>query len=260
MWRVVPGSSVYFFLLERTTHALKELQGTNGQLLSFHISLLSAAIARGVASVIFLPVTVVKTRFEAMGPSRSYTSTLGALRTIARAEGASALWSGLLPTVLRDVPHSALYYAMYNYTKSLILPLRGPDSRVPIGALNFASGLISGLTATIVSHPFDVIRTRIQTQSAVPSALNPRGMIPMAIKIVRVREHHSLYNLQCHLYDTRNSSWRADDSLLLYKKNRRQEEGLRTFSRGFAPRLLRRSLSPAFTWTFYEELVQLLKR
>lgn len=188
MWRVVPGSSVYFFLLERTTLALKEMQGTSSQLLPFHVSLLSAAIARGVASVIFLPVTVVKTRFEAMGPNRAYSSTLGALRTIARTEGVPTLWSGLVPTVLRDVPHSALYYAMYNYTKSIILPMRSPDSRVPIGALNFASGLISGLTATIVSHPFDVIRTRIQTHnSSTTSASHPKGMIKTALKIVKVR-------------------------------------------------------------------------
>lgn len=141
----------------------------------------------------FLPVTVVKTRFEAMGPNRPYTSTLGALRAISATEGVGALWSGLVPTVLRDVPHSAIYYAMYNYTKSIIIPWRSPDSRVPISALNFTSGIFSGLTATLVSHPFDVIRTRLQTQYAstistpTTAARLSRGMIPTTLMILKVR-------------------------------------------------------------------------
>lgn len=73
---------------------------------------------------------------------------------------------------------------MYNYTKGVILPLRPADSRVPVAALNFLSGVISGLTATIVSHPFDFIRTRLQTQYGQQE---PSGMIEMITKVVKVR-------------------------------------------------------------------------
>lgn len=184
MWRVVPGSSVYFFLLDKTTAGLRSVTKTEKKTLPVHLSLLSAAMARSVASVLFLPVTVVKTRFEAMGPERPYRSTIHAMQTIIKVEGARSLWSGLIATLLRDVPHSALYFAMYNYTKGVILPLRTPDSRVPVAALNFLSGVISGLTATIVSHPFDVIRTRLQTQYG---SQNPDGMLQMTKKIVTVR-------------------------------------------------------------------------
>lgn len=193
MWRVVPGSSVYFFLLDKTTTAMKTTMKTpNSTTLPVHLSLLSAALARSVASVLFLPFTVVKTRFEAMGAERPYRSTLHAMQTISRVEGLRALWTGLVPTLLRDVPHSALYFAMYNYMKSVILPLRSPESRIPVVGLNFVAGMISGLTATVVSHPFDVVRTRLQTQYGSTS---PRGMIDMTWKMVKVRLSGGYFSL-----------------------------------------------------------------
>lgn len=184
MWRVVPGSSVYFFLLDKTTTGLRTMTNSTSKTLPVHLSLLSAALARSVASVLFLPVTVVKTRFEAMGPERPYRSTIHAMQTIFKVEGARSLWAGMVPTLLRDVPHSALYFAMYNYTKGVIQPLRPADSRVPMAALNFLAGVISGLTATVVSHPFDFIRTRLQTQYGQQA---PSGMLEMVSKVVKVR-------------------------------------------------------------------------
>jgi hypothetical protein len=162
---------------------MKQTLAPDAKRLPVHLALLSAALARSIASIAFLPVTVVKTRFEALGASTPYSSTWGALRSIAATEGFRSLWSGLVPTVLRDVPHSALYYAMYNYTKSVLLPMRNPDSRIPIGVLNFTAGIISGLSATIFSHPFDVIRTRLQAQASLSSL----GMVNMTLKILKVR-------------------------------------------------------------------------
>jgi solute carrier family 25 protein 38 len=184
MWRILPGSAVYFFLLDKVTTGFRQTLSTDVKSLPVHLSLLSAAVARGAASFLFLPITVVKTRFEAMGPNRPYSSTLGALKSIAATEGIRSLWSGLVPTILRDVPHSALYFAMYNYTKSIIIPMRPPDSKVPVGVLNFSAGIISGLSATIISHPFDVIRTRLQTQYSTSSPV--KGTFEMTRQIIKV--------------------------------------------------------------------------
>lgn len=185
IWRVVPGSAMYFLLLEKITNLLRRSDGIADirTPLPVHLSLLAGASARSAASVLFLPITVVKTRFEAMGISNPYSSTIGAMQTIARVEGVSSLYRGLVPTVLRDAPHSAFYYAMYNYTKEVLSPYRRPDSQIPVAVLNFVAGLISGLTATIISHPFDVIRTRLQTQFATRS---PQGMMAIAAYMIQV--------------------------------------------------------------------------
>lgn len=143
-----------------------------------------AAASRSVASTVFLPLTVVKTRFEAMGSTRPYTSTWNAIVFIQKIEGWRSLWSGLWPTLLRDVPHSALYYSIYNHLKRVLHPLRKNDSKIPIGFYNLAAGVSAGLIATLTNHPFDVIRTRTQTQFGNQK---PLGMVKMTARIVKVR-------------------------------------------------------------------------
>ena len=66
------------------------------------------------------PVTTVKTRMEASGAAAAayaYRSVPQALSLIVRTEGPLALWRGLAPALLSNVPFSALHYAAYSYLR-----------------------------------------------------------------------------------------------------------------------------------------------
>lgn len=50
----------------------------------------------------------------------NYGSVAGAFRSVCQTEGPAALFSGLMATLLRDVPFSAIYVMSYSQTKALL--------------------------------------------------------------------------------------------------------------------------------------------
>jgi len=113
--RTVPGSGVYFFMLSNIHPLMKKIFQSEG---SF-VALLSGFSARTLATITLMPFTVIKTRFEATG-TNVYKNTFDALKTIARYERLRGLYSGLLPTVLRDAPFSGIYFMFYSRTKQTL--------------------------------------------------------------------------------------------------------------------------------------------
>jgi solute carrier family 25 protein 38 len=71
------------------------------------------------------------------------------------------LTCGLIPTLLRDAPFSGLYLLMYTSSKKAVgkewmdSPSLGPYVR-------FSCGIAAGIGASLVTQPFDVIKTKMQ--------------------------------------------------------------------------------------------------
>ncbi|XP_068192068.1 mitochondrial glycine transporter B-like isoform X2 [Antennarius striatus] len=111
--RTIPGVGIYF----STYYSLKNHFFQDRNPGAFEAVLLGGG-ARTVAGVCMLPVTVIKTRFEC--GMYNYGSVAGALRSVCQTEGPAALYSGLMATLLRDVPFSAVYVMFYSQTKALL--------------------------------------------------------------------------------------------------------------------------------------------
>lgn len=124
--------------------------------------------SRSIAAVLLIPVTVVKTRYES--GIYAYQSITDALRHTYRNEGLRGLRSGLLPTLMRDVPFSGLYYMFFSQLKILINPLYingqniqldtqqySKTSLLSSSSLTFLCGLTAGVMASVVTQPMDVV-------------------------------------------------------------------------------------------------------
>lgn len=152
-WRVFPGGGIYYSLLHLLESQMKIIKKDLGKMDKFIIG----AASRALATTIMSPITLVKTRFE------YYPKHLGIYPTLAnivKNDGVRGLFSGLVPSIMRDAPYSGLFYLFYTSSKQLIstnfnLPIDSPYVQSP-------SGSIAGVLATLFTHPFDVARTRIQ--------------------------------------------------------------------------------------------------
>lgn len=122
-----------------------------------------------IGQVIASPADLVKVRMQAdgrlvkLGQQPRYTGVADAFTKIARAEGVTGLWRGVGPNAQRAFLVNMGELACYDQSKQWIIG-RGIAAD-NIGAHTLAS-VMSGLSATILSCPADVVKTRMMNQGA----------------------------------------------------------------------------------------------
>jgi solute carrier family 25 protein 38 len=223
--RVFFGAGIYFTSL----HAMADILG-NSPASAF----LAGASARALAVALLAPVSVLKTRLEVRGLERGTSlrglSEFRALGVLAKSEGIATLFSGLVPTLLRDAPFSGIYVSAYyalrdvaginttttSTTTSSSSSSKHGDSSLKRTLLIFTTGLTAGAFATAVTHPFDVLKTRLQLR-------------PAAGRFV-------------------SGSVILEEAMTLFS-----QQGIKGFFAGFGARVTKRTLSTALTWTLFEE-------
>nr|XP_015800697.2 mitochondrial glycine transporter B [Nothobranchius furzeri] len=159
--RTIPGVGIYF----STYYSLKQHFLQDGRPSAVQAVLLGGG-ARTVAGIVMLPITVIKTRFEC-GRYR-YASVCGALRSVCRTEGPAALFSGLMATLLRDVPFSGVYVMFYSQAKAALPPEISASASAPLA--NFSCGILAGVLASLITQPADVIKTHVQVNPQLRTA------------------------------------------------------------------------------------------
>ena len=184
--RVCAGAGIYFTSIETMTSYAKSYversnSGANqsrcsmdaiGSKLNFAIG----ASSRSLGAIVTLPITIVKTRIEAT-KHHGYTGIVDALTNIWRNETWGGLYRGLIPTLIRDVPFSGIYLVLYKKMKIYALDyffyeqLSDDVSLSP--EISFSIGFLAGAVATAITHPFDVIKTRMQ----VSKTKNTKGLV-----------------------------------------------------------------------------------
>lgn len=213
-----------------------------------------AGLSSGLTEAILIvtPAEVCKIRMQSQRHSlldpieanaRKYGNVVRTAITIVREEGYSALYKGVVPTMLRQGCNQAVNFTVYNSMKTYWLERQQqqhfqhrkfgrqdgknpePLQQLP-GTISMLIGGLSGAMGPIINNPLDVVKTRLQKQNTTKNTNStPKytGLIQACFKIAK-------------------------------------EEGAGALWKGITPRLMRIVPGQAITFTTYEAICRWLQR
>jgi solute carrier family 25 iron transporter 28/37 len=197
------------------------------------------AIAGGVATIahdsIMTPCDVIKQRMQ-LG---CYESLGHCVRHMRANEGYVAFYRSVPITLAMNVPFGATFVACNeNMKRFLRLADSGrPSEKMRVLPWYFVSAGISGAVASLVTQPFDVIKTRLQTQDVLERCYKTEGGVAEPFRPDAVPRYAGVVGALQVLY---------------------AEEGLRGFFRGAHVRMVVQIPSGALAWGTYEFIKSML--
>ncbi|KAK8480351.1 hypothetical protein V6N11_036396 [Hibiscus sabdariffa] len=208
-----PISALYTFSYESVKGALLPI-------LPKEYHSLAHCMAGGCASIatsfIFTPSERIK---QQMQVGVHYQNCWKALVEIIKRGGLPSLYTGWGAVLCRNVPHSIIKFYTYESLKQVMLTSsQSPAQSNTLQTL--VCGALAGSTAAFFTTPFDVVKTRLQTQ--IPGSLSRYNNV-----------YHALQDIWMH-------------------------EGLKGVYRGLVPRLVMYTTQGALFFASYEFFKQLL--
>ena len=134
--------------------AISKRYGHNGESNLF-CKILTAMATGTLGAVIANPVDLIKVRMM-VTPTR-YTSLIHGLGEVYKREGLHGLYKGVVPSTLRGAFIAAGELATYDHAKTSIKHYFHVEEGYKLHTI---SSLVTGLVATTVAAPFDLIKTR----------------------------------------------------------------------------------------------------
>ncbi|XBW38799.1 hypothetical protein QEN19_004385 [Hanseniaspora menglaensis] len=202
-------------------------------------ALTCGAGARVIAATCIAPIELLRTRLQSIpaGQGVSSYTIIKDLLTETKKEfaliGYKSLFKGLEITLWRDVPFSAFYWASYESIKKNINFIETSTDNSKQGFFehftkSFIAGSISGTIAGIITHPFDVGKTRLQ---------------------ISMQEKK---NGSSSLQRDHAASFKNNRNMFAYLNTIRKNEGVLALYAGITPRIIKIAPSCAIMISTYE--------
>ncbi|XP_043923461.1 solute carrier family 25 member 40 [Protopterus annectens] len=150
----VPATIIYFTCYDLLRNFLTWKMGGNADF----APLFAGALARVVSVTLVSPLELIRTRMQYR--QLTYRELGDCINSAVAKDGWRSLWKGWGPTVLRDVPFSAMYW--YNYEQIKKWLCKTYSTSEPTFLISFTAGALSGSIAAVATLPFDVVKTNRQ--------------------------------------------------------------------------------------------------
>ncbi|KAL6059475.1 Mitochondrial carrier [Balamuthia mandrillaris] len=192
------------------------------------VPVIAGGLARLLGTACRTPFDILRQRLQVQGSIKNSAykglGTFGSLRLLIKTEGWRGLWTGYSIAVLRDVPFAAIYFLSYELLKEQqIFRFKAEKERLAIYN-HLLAGAGAGAVAATCTNPFDVVKTRLQTQSTLPL------------------EERNKYN----------------GGIVATLRSIVKEEGAAGLTQGLKPRLLYLTPAASLTFASYEQYKRLL--
>ncbi|KAI2633733.1 mitochondrial phosphate carrier protein [Hypomontagnella submonticulosa] len=126
--------------------------------------LTASASAEFLADIALCPLEAVKVRMQTSIPP-PYKGTIDGISKITATEGWGGLYKGLYPLWGRQIPYTMMKFASFETIVEMIYG-RLPGKKSDYGkgaqtAVSFTAGYLAGIACAIVSHPADVMVSKL---------------------------------------------------------------------------------------------------
>ena len=190
----VPSTVIYFLGYEELRNKLSEFfirkKLVSEDKTQMVAPLLAGGMARILAATTISPIELLRTKMQYHGYHGSLFPVIRLVITGIKEQGLGILWRGLVPTLWRDVPFSAIYWLTLESLRSRLRPvfkdaLTENHTILSEFGVSFCSGAMAGILAASLTTPFDVAKTRRQVVLANGSTNRNDGLISQLRQIVR---------------------------------------------------------------------------
>lgn len=139
-----------------------------------------------VAGFAEAPIDLLKTKMQIQiiraksGGTVQYKNVFHACYLITKVHGPKALFQGLVPTIMRDIPGCAAYFGTYELLKTLLVPqnLANP----PTWSIFLAAGT-GGTLYWVLTYPIDVVKSTLQSDESEKSQRKFKGVVDCAKRL-----------------------------------------------------------------------------
>ena len=175
--KIIPETSLKFLTYDK----IKELICADIRNPSTVERLFSGAASGFLTQTMIYPLEITKTRL-ALASDGIYRGIGDCLRKIATTEGPSALYKGWGASVLGIIPYAAIDLTMYNILRDMYVKKVG---REPSVYALLGCGATSSICGQLISYPFALVRTRLQSQGLPGKPVLYNGLLDCTMKTMK---------------------------------------------------------------------------
>lgn len=135
--------------------------------------MIAGAFAGLVGRIITAPIDFMKIRIQ-LNCYSSSSSLMESFRTVIKEEGFFSLWKGNLSATYLWISYAMVQFSTYGLFKKWIALHESPKIS---SVSSFIAGAGSGMTATLITYPLDIMRTQFVVQGKQKSFYSMKEFI-----------------------------------------------------------------------------------